>query len=48
MGEINNLYKNNNNNIFEELFCNVPLDNVDGAMRVLQPIIEGVKNKNFS
>ena len=47
MGEINNLYKNNNNNIFEELFCNVPLDNVDGAMRVLQPIIEGVKNKNF-
>ena len=47
MGEINNLFKNNENNNFEEIFCNVPLDNLDGAMRVLQPIIEGVKNKNY-
>ena len=47
MGEINNLFKNDENNNFEELFCNVPLDNLDGAMRVLQPIIEGIKNKNY-
>ena len=47
MGEMNNLFKNDENNNFEEIFCNVPLDNLDGAMRVLQPIIEGVKNKNY-
>ena len=47
MGEINNLFNKNENNNFEEIFCNVPLDNLDGAMRVLQPIIEGVKNKNY-
>jgi NAD(P)-dependent dehydrogenase (short-subunit alcohol dehydrogenase family) len=48
MGEMNNLFngKENNNN-FEELFCNVPLDCLDGAMRVLQPVIEGVKNKKY-
>ena len=32
---------------FEDIFCNIPLDFLDGAMRVLQPIIEGVKNKNY-
>ena len=47
MGEMNNLFKNDENNNFEEIFCNVPLDNLDGAMRVLQPVIEGVKNKNY-
>ena len=47
MREMNNLFKNDENNNFEEIFCNVPLDNLDGAMRVLQPIIEGVKNKNY-
>ena len=47
MGEMNNLFKNDDKNNFEEIFCNVPLDNLDGAMRVLQPIIEGVKNKNY-
>ena len=48
MGEMNNLFsgKKNNNN-FEEVFYNVPLDCLDGAMRVLQPLIEGVKNKKF-
>ncbi len=48
MGEMNNLFsgKENNNN-FEEVFYNVPLDCLDGAMRVLQPLIEGVKNKKF-
>ena len=32
---------------FEEVFYNIPLDYLDGAMRVLQPIIEGVNNKNY-
>jgi len=47
MREINNLFGNKSGNNFEEIFCNVPLDCVDGAMRVLQPIIEGVKNKKY-
>ena len=46
MGEINNLF-NKDKNEFEETFCNVPLDNLDGAMRVLQPVIEGIKNNNY-
>ena len=32
---------------YEKEFCNVPLDELDGAMRVLHPIIEGVKNKKY-
>ena len=47
MGEINNLFKNKEKIEFEEIFCNIPLDNLDGAMRVLQPVIEGVKNHNY-
>ena len=48
MGEMNNLFKNNDESkTFEEVFYNIPLDYLDGAMRVLQPIIEGVNNKNY-
>ena len=47
MREINNLFGDKSGNNFEEIFCNVPLDCLDGAMRVLQPIIEGVKNKKY-
>ena len=47
MREMNNLFNNKENNNFEEIFCNVPLDCLDGAMRVLQPIIEGVQNKKY-
>ena len=47
MGEMNNLFSDKKDNNFEEIFCNVPLDCLDGAMRVLQPIIEGVKNKKY-
>ena len=47
MREINNLFCDKSNNNFEEIFCNVPLDCLDGAMRVLQPIIEGVMNKKY-
>ena len=32
---------------FENEFCNIPLDELDGAMRVIHPVIEGVKNKNY-
>ena len=32
---------------FRKEFTSVPLDELDGAMRVLQPIIEGIKNKNY-
>ena len=48
MGEMNNLFKNiDEKRSFEEIFYNIPLDFLDGAMRVLQPIIEGINNKNY-
>ena len=47
MGELNYLFKKKEKSEFEEIFCNVPLDNLDGAMRVLQPVIEGVKHHNY-
>ena len=48
MGEMNNLFNGKENyNNFEELFCNVPLDCLDGAMRVLQPVKEKEKNKKY-
>ena len=47
MGELNKLFNKKDFNVFEEVFCNVPLDCLDGAMRVLQPVIEGVKNKKY-
>ena len=32
---------------FENEITNVPLDELDGAMRVIHPIIEGINNKNY-
>ena len=47
MDEINNLLDENKKEDFEEDYASVPLDELDGAMRVLHPIIEGIKNKNY-
>ena len=47
MDEINKLIIKNEEDNCENKFTNVPLDELDGAMRVLHPIIEGIKNKNF-
>ena len=47
MNEMNSLLDEDKKNSYENEFVNVPLDELDGAMRVLQPIIEGIKNKNF-
>lgn len=47
MNEINRLFDKNKKNGYEKEFTNIPLDELDGAMRVLHPIIEGVVNKNF-
>ena len=47
MDEINNLLDENKKEDFEEEYASVPLDELDGAMRVLHPIIEGIKNKNY-
>jgi len=47
MNEFNNLIKNSNAKSFENEYVNIPLDELDGAMRVIHPIIEGIKNKNY-
>ena len=47
MNEFNNLFKSSKAKSFENEYLNIPLDELDGAMRVLYPIIEGVKNKNY-
>ena len=47
MNEVNSLFDNRKKESFENEFKNIPLDELDGAMRVLHPIIEGVKNNNF-
>ena len=47
MNEMNSLLDKDKKNSYENEFVNVPLDELDGAMRVLHPIIEGIKNKNF-
>ena len=47
MKEINNIMDEETNEHYEKIFLNVPLDELDGAMRVLHPIIEGIKNKNY-
>ena len=47
MNEFNNLFNTNNTKSFEKEYVNVPLDELDGAMRVIHPIIEGVMNKNY-
>ena len=47
MNEMNSLLDKDKKNSYENEFMNVPLDELDGAMRVLHPIIEGIKNKNY-
>ena len=47
MNEMNCLLDKDKKNSYENEFVNVPLDELDGAMRVLHPIIEGIKNKNY-
>ena len=47
MNEMNSLLDENKKKSYENEFVNVPLDELDGAMRVLHPIIEGIKNKNY-
>ncbi len=47
MNEMNKILDENEKKVFEEEFNNIPLDELDGAMRVLHPIIEGIKNKNY-
>ena len=47
MDEINKLIDKDGEDNSENKFTNVPLDELDGAMRVLHPIIEGIKNKNY-
>jgi hypothetical protein len=47
MNEMNKILDENEKKNYEKKFENVPLDELDGAMRVLHPIIEGVKNKNY-
>ena len=47
MKEMKNILDEETNSHFENSYTNVPLDELDGAMRVLHPIIEGIKNKNY-
>ena len=47
MNEMNRLMDNKKKESYEKEFCNVPLDELDGAMRVLHPIIDGIHNKVF-
>jgi NAD(P)-dependent dehydrogenase (short-subunit alcohol dehydrogenase family) len=45
MNDVGYFFKNEDN--FEEEFKNLPLDELDGAMRVLHPIIQGIQHKEF-
>jgi NAD(P)-dependent dehydrogenase (short-subunit alcohol dehydrogenase family) len=36
-----------NNKVFSDLYTNIPLDDLDGAMRVLHPVLLGINNKKF-
>ena len=45
--EINKLLNEENEEEFEREFLRTALDDVDGGMRILQPVIEGIKNKNY-
>ena len=47
MNEMNKIIEGENKDYSEFEMANVPLDELDGAMRVLHPIIEGIKNKNY-
>ena len=45
MNDVGHIFKNKDN--FEEEFKNLPLDELDGAMRVLHPIIQGIHFKQY-
>ena len=45
MNDVGHIFKNKDN--FEEEFKNLPLDELDGAMRVLYPIIQGIHFKQY-
>ena len=47
MNEMTKVIEGENKDYSENEMANVPLDELDGAMRVLHPIIEGIKNKNY-
>ena len=47
MNEMNSMFDSNKKESFEKEFLNVPLDELDGAMRVLHPIIDGIINKKY-
>ena len=45
--QMNNFLDKKEKENYEGVYKNIPLDELDGAMRVLHPIIEGIKNKNY-
>lgn len=47
MNEFNHLLDKNNAKVFEKEYVNIPLDELDGAMRCIHPVIEGIMKKNF-
>ena len=47
MNEMNKVIEGKDKDYSENEMASVPLDELDGAMRVLHPIIEGIKNKNY-
>ena len=47
MNEMNKIIDDETKEYAENEMATVPLDELDGAMRVLHPIIEGIKNKNY-
>ena len=47
MNEMNKIIDNEEKDKSEYEMATVPLDELDGAMRVLHPIIEGIKNKKY-
>lgn len=47
MNEFTHLFDKNNAKAFEKEYVNIPLDELDGAMRCIHPVIEGVMKKNF-
>ena len=47
MNEMNKIIDDETKEYAENEMATVPLDELDGAMRVLHPIIEGIKNKKY-
>ena len=47
MNEMNKIMDNEEKDKSEYEMATVPLDELDGAMRVLHPIIERIKNKKY-